>query len=221
MIACKVMQIYLCKWFFRLPFPASNSESCHDWHTGLFVHVDVLQKWIHIVYVSTGMLCMHTPTLIFILSGISLGFFSLANSWNWLIAISLTLWRSRSPGCWETKSLSNGSLTSSSPDLLFFSNFYTYWRTSKIGFQHNFLFNLQEIQETLLPPSVHIYPKKKVKKMSEQLEMNGGVNQQTWNWVYLSYISFRRPKRKGRQTISKQGYCNYPTCGEWFQIIFS
>ncbi|KAG5567170.1 hypothetical protein RHGRI_002656 [Rhododendron griersonianum] len=37
----------------------------------------------------------------------------------------------------------------------------------------------QEIQETLLPPSVHIYPKKKVKKMSEQLEMNGGVNQQT------------------------------------------
>ncbi|KAF7153951.1 hypothetical protein RHSIM_Rhsim01G0247500 [Rhododendron simsii] len=39
----------------------------------------------------------------------------------------------------------------------------------------------QEIQETLLPPSVHIYPKKKVKKMSEQLEMNGGVNQQTGN----------------------------------------
>lgn len=37
----------------------------------------------------------------------------------------------------------------------------------------------QEIQESLLPPSVHIYPRKKVKKMSEQLEMNGGVNQQS------------------------------------------
>lgn len=33
----------------------------------------------------------------------------------------------------------------------------------------------QEIQENLLPPSVHIYPKKKV-KISQQLEMNGGVN---------------------------------------------
>ncbi|KAH7863401.1 hypothetical protein Vadar_017040 [Vaccinium darrowii] len=37
----------------------------------------------------------------------------------------------------------------------------------------------QEIQESLLPPSVHIYPRKKLKKMSEQLEMNGGVNQQS------------------------------------------
>uniref|UniRef100_A0A5B7AMR8 Rhodanese domain-containing protein n=1 Tax=Davidia involucrata TaxID=16924 RepID=A0A5B7AMR8_DAVIN len=35
----------------------------------------------------------------------------------------------------------------------------------------------QAIQETLLPPSVHIYPRKKVKK-SQQLEINGGVNWQ-------------------------------------------
>ncbi|KAK9281280.1 hypothetical protein L1049_004177 [Liquidambar formosana] len=36
------------------------------------------------------------------------------------------------------------------------------------------------IQENLLPPSVHIYPKKKA-KMSQQFEMNGGVNQQSEN----------------------------------------
>ncbi|XP_027092199.1 uncharacterized protein [Coffea arabica] len=36
----------------------------------------------------------------------------------------------------------------------------------------------QEIQETLLPPSVHIYPKKKA-KVSQQPSGNGGVNSQT------------------------------------------
>ncbi|CAL5388184.1 unnamed protein product [Camellia sinensis] len=38
----------------------------------------------------------------------------------------------------------------------------------------------QAIQETLLPLSVHIYPKKKV-KMPKKLGMNGGVNQQSNN----------------------------------------
>lgn len=38
------------------------------------------------------------------------------------------------------------------------------------------LLTLQEIQETLLPPSVRIYRKKKV-KTSQQLGMNGGVLQ--------------------------------------------
>ncbi|XP_052180217.1 rhodanese-like domain-containing protein 4A, chloroplastic [Diospyros lotus] len=38
----------------------------------------------------------------------------------------------------------------------------------------------QAIQENLLPPSVHIYPKRKV-KMSEQPEINGGVNDQINN----------------------------------------
>lgn len=33
---------------------------------------------------------------------------------------------------------------------------------------------MQAIQENLLPPSVHIYPKKKV-KMSRQPEVNGGI----------------------------------------------
>ncbi|GAV76524.1 hypothetical protein CFOL_v3_19997, partial [Cephalotus follicularis] len=39
------------------------------------------------------------------------------------------------------------------------------------------------IQEMLLPPSVHIKPKKKKKrvKITEQVGMNGGVNQQTEN----------------------------------------
>lgn len=41
----------------------------------------------------------------------------------------------------------------------------------------------QEIQENLLPPSVHIYPKKKKKKVKsqKQLDTNGGVNQSDVN----------------------------------------
>lgn len=40
---------------------------------------------------------------------------------------------------------------------------------------------LQEIQDTLLPPSVHIYPKKKG-KASEQLNTNGGIQQNEDNY---------------------------------------
>ncbi|PIN17481.1 hypothetical protein CDL12_09859 [Handroanthus impetiginosus] len=38
----------------------------------------------------------------------------------------------------------------------------------------------QEIQETLLPPSVHIYPKKRA-KMQKQLDTNGGIRHQNGN----------------------------------------
>ncbi|KAK4381849.1 hypothetical protein Sango_2928100 [Sesamum angolense] len=38
----------------------------------------------------------------------------------------------------------------------------------------------QEIQETLLPPSVHIYPKKRT-KMPKQLDTNGGIKRQDGN----------------------------------------
>ncbi|KAK4419740.1 Rhodanese-like domain-containing protein 4A, chloroplastic [Sesamum alatum] len=43
----------------------------------------------------------------------------------------------------------------------------------------------QEIQETLLPPSVHIYPKKRT-KMPKQLDTNGGIKQQDGNNDELS-----------------------------------
>ncbi|KAK6163937.1 hypothetical protein DH2020_000801 [Rehmannia glutinosa] len=42
-----------------------------------------------------------------------------------------------------------------------------------------------DIQETLLPPSVHIYPKKKA-KMSKQLDTNGGITRQDGNNDELS-----------------------------------
>ncbi|KAL6987496.1 hypothetical protein U1Q18_013241 [Sarracenia purpurea var. burkii] len=47
----------------------------------------------------------------------------------------------------------------------------------------------QAIQETLLPPSVHIYPKKKV-KIFQQPEMNGGVNKQSDNYTTSSPTLF-------------------------------
>ena len=40
--------------------------------------------------------------------------------------------------------------------------------------------NLQEIQETILPPSVHIFPKKK-KKASDQVRTNVAIQQNVDN----------------------------------------
>lgn len=52
------------------------------------------------------------------------------------------------------------------------------------------------IQETLLPPSVHIFPKKRGKK-SQQLEMNGGVNWQRENVDESSSVSRSRKSDNG------------------------
>ncbi|CAK9139447.1 unnamed protein product [Ilex paraguariensis] len=62
----------------------------------------------------------------------------------------------------------------------------------------------QAIQETLLPPSVHIYPSKKV-KMSKQLETNGVVKQA--NEVNKKYSSVITPL-EGRSEQMDNGYVN-------------
>lgn len=53
-----------------------------------------------------------------------------------------------------------------------------------------FFFFFQEIQDTLLPPSVHIIPKKKKKKakVSQKLGING-INQQTGDKEDFSSVS--------------------------------
>ncbi|XP_059659981.1 rhodanese-like domain-containing protein 4A, chloroplastic isoform X2 [Cornus florida] len=62
----------------------------------------------------------------------------------------------------------------------------------------------QEIQETLLPPSVHIYPTKKVKK-SQQLEINGEVNQGDGN---INQVSSFTNLPTGRSEQIDNGYVN-------------
>ncbi|KAA8543586.1 hypothetical protein F0562_021668 [Nyssa sinensis] len=62
----------------------------------------------------------------------------------------------------------------------------------------------QAIQETLLPPSVHIYPRNKVKKL-QQLEINGGVNWQNEDSNQAS--SFTRLPAGGSEQIDN-GHIN-------------
>lgn len=50
----------------------------------------------------------------------------------------------------------------------------------------------QEIQDTFLPPSVHVYAKKKVKQ-SKQLETNGRVNQQSEDKSNQAFSSTKVP----------------------------
>lgn len=59
---------------------------------------------------------------------------------------------------------------------------------------------LQEIQETLLPPSVHIYPKKKTKK-SQELGTNGVIGSKEDN----SEVASTRPGAIGESQGSDQG----------------
>ncbi|XP_057513222.1 rhodanese-like domain-containing protein 4A, chloroplastic isoform X2 [Actinidia eriantha] len=63
----------------------------------------------------------------------------------------------------------------------------------------------QAIQESLLPPSVHIFPKKKV-KMSQQPEMNGGVNKQSDNVATSS-----RTLSTGQSEMVNNGYVSKAT----------
>lgn len=51
---------------------------------------------------------------------------------------------------------------------------------------------MQEIQDTFLPPSVHVYAKKKVKQ-SKQLETNGRVNQQSEDKSNQAFSSTKVP----------------------------
>ncbi|PSR86288.1 Rhodanese-like domain-containing protein 4A [Actinidia chinensis var. chinensis] len=64
----------------------------------------------------------------------------------------------------------------------------------------------QAIQESLLPPSVHIFPKKKV-KMSQQPEMNGGVNKQSDNEATSSRTLSGQSEMVNNGYVSKATEC--------------
>lgn len=92
---------------------------------------------------------------------------------------------------------------------------------------------LQEIQENLLPPPVHIYPKKKKARSSEHLGANARINQQTENQEGSSslnspIVESQRVDRDGINNckksmpdvqVSRRSFSPYPNV--WSSCLFS
>lgn len=66
-----------------------------------------------------------------------------------------------------------------------------------------FIITLQEIQETLLPPSVHIYPKKKVKGLQPQDSNNGVIQANEINSQSPSAIGVTQVEQISNGSIKK------------------